>query len=102
MISNYAALVFATLLTFKLGLISFAKMFPKPEIPVENPSKLTPIHYLCGVSFISTILIIAAAATLIYNETPLSTLFMVSIDLMIISIINMLCSIWMMAKSKPS
>lgn len=100
-ISNYFVLFLGTISSFRFCLISFSKMFPKPNIWIENASQLTPVHYLCGISIINTILVLAATGTLIYNETALSYLFMLSIDLLVLTILNIFCSIWMIARNKP-
>ena len=100
-ISNYVVLVVGVLANFRFCLISFSKMFPKPAINAQNSSELTPVHYVCGISIFNTILIAGAVGTLIYNEDPLTNIFMLSIDLLIIIILNVIFTIWMMAKSKP-
>ena len=99
-ISNYIIVGLGTISNFRLSLLAYSKMFPKPKIIIENSSQLTPVHYICGISFLSTILILAAVGTMIYNSTLLSHLFMLSIDLLIIAILNIICSIWMIAKDK--
>jgi hypothetical protein len=48
-------------------LVSYSKLFPKPNIMVENQSKLTPIHYMCIASVMFTVLPLAAAGILVYN-----------------------------------
>lgn len=66
-ISNIVALVIGTITNYRFALIAFAKMFPKPAIHIPNPSKLTPVHYLCIVSIILDILPLAACSLAIYN-----------------------------------
>lgn len=66
-IANVAVMVAGTLTNYRLGLIAFSKMFPKPYIYVSQPSKLTPIHYLCIASIIMDILAVAGCGLLLYN-----------------------------------
>jgi hypothetical protein len=100
-ISNYIVLGFGVLINYRICLIAFAKFLPKPSIPISHPNQLTPVHYLIVLSIMLTILPVAAAAILISNESALSDLFMISIDFIIIAIVNVICSIWMIAKAKP-
>jgi hypothetical protein len=66
-ISNYFVLAISVLTNYRFSLVSYSKLFPKPNIMVENQSKLTPIHYLCIVSMIVIILPLAASGILIYR-----------------------------------
>lgn len=66
-ITNYLLLFFACVSNFRLGLLPFSKMFPKPYIPVMNSSKLTPLNYLCIGSLVLDIIPLSAAIYLIYR-----------------------------------
>jgi hypothetical protein len=100
-ISNVVVLVIATVTNFRFGLIAFAKMFPKPSIYIENQSKLTPVHYLCFVGMLFDILPIVACVMGVSNQNPLSNAYMLSIDILIIIILNLVLTIWMLAVKKP-
>jgi ABC-type transport system involved in multi-copper enzyme maturation permease subunit len=100
-ISNVVVLIIAFLTNFRFGLIAFSRMFPKPNIYVQNPSKLTPIHYLCIVCLFLDVLSLAACGLGIFNSQKLSNTFMLSIDLLIVIIINFAITIWFVAGSKP-
>lgn len=96
-IANYVVLVFGTLTNYRFSLLAYSKMFPKPKIEAENASNLTPLHYLCIGSIFVSIFPLIAVCVLIYNEYPLTDIFMLSVDLLIILIINILFSIWMVS-----
>jgi hypothetical protein len=66
-ISNDFVLGIGVITNYRFSLVAYSKLFPKPNILVENQSKLTPIHYLCIVSMIVIILPLAASGVLIYN-----------------------------------
>lgn len=76
-------------------------MFPKPNIYIENQSKLTPVHYLCFAAMLFDILPIIACGMGVLNQNPLSTPYMLSIDILIIIILNIVFTIWMIASKKP-
>ena len=99
-ISNVVVLILATLTNYRFGLIAFAKMFPKPAIHINTPSKLTPIHYLAIASLLLDIIPLSACAIAIHNEPPRSNLFMLSVDLLIILALNLFISIWFIACRK--
>lgn len=82
--------------------MAYSKMFPKPNIVVENQSKLTPIHYMCIASIFTSILPVVAAGLLIYNEYALTDLFMLGIDLLIIVLFSLMFTIWMVSVDKPT
>jgi len=100
-ISNVVVIVIATVTNFRFGLIAFAKMFPKPSIYIENQSKLTPVHYLCFIGMLLDILPIVACVMGVSNQNPLSNAYMLSIDILIIIILNIVLTIWMLAVKKP-
>lgn len=52
---------------YRFSLVAYSKMFPKPNILVENQSKLTPLHYMCISSMFTAVLPLGAAGVLIYN-----------------------------------
>lgn len=101
-ISNYLVIVLGTLSNYKFSLMAYSKLFPKPNILVENQSKLTPLHYMCIASIFTSILPLSAAAILVYNEIPLTDLFMLGVDLLIIELISLVFTIWMVAVDKPA
>ena len=67
LISNGFVLIIGTLGNFRFCLSAFSKLFPKPQIPIDNHTRLTPIHYLCIASIVLSAIPIAAACVLIYN-----------------------------------
>ena len=100
-ISNYVVLTIGILTNYRFVLLAYSKMFPKPKMQVENASNLTPTHYVCISSIFVSILPLIAAGLLIYNEYPLTDLFMLSIDLLLIIILDLIFSIWMVSMQKP-
>ena len=80
--------------------MAYSRMFPKPFIYISNPSKLTPVHYLCIISLFLDIIPITACAIAIYNEQKQSNIFMLSIDLLIVIALNIIVTIWFVACSK--
>lgn len=64
-ITNYILITFSFVSNFRLGLMAFSKMFPKPYIPINNSSRLTPLNYLCIFSLILDIIPLSAAIYLI-------------------------------------
>lgn len=101
-ISNYLVLVIGVLTNFRICLIAYSKMFPKPDITVENQSKLTPLHYMCISSLFTSILPLVASGILIYNEYALTDLFMLGVDLLLIVVISLIFTIWMVSIDKPA
>ena len=67
LISNGFFLFLGTILNYRLCLAAYSKLFPKPQIPIDNHTRLTPIHYLCIATIILSAITIAAASVLIYN-----------------------------------
>jgi hypothetical protein len=76
-------------------------MFPKPNIYVQNPSKLTPIHYLCLVSLLFDLITVIACGLGMINSQIYNNTFMLSIDLIVVIIINVAIIVWFVASSKP-
>lgn len=66
-ISNGFILVLGTILNYRVCLSAYSKLFPKPQIPIDNHTRLTPIHYLSIATVILSAITIAAASVLIYN-----------------------------------
>lgn len=66
-ISNIVVLVVGTITNYRFALIAYAHMFPKPNIYISNPSKLTPIHYLCLASLITDVFPIIACGLGVIN-----------------------------------
>lgn len=64
-ITNYILLFFCFVSNYRLGLMAYSKMFPKPFIPINNSSRLTPLNYLCISSLILDIIPLSAAIYLI-------------------------------------
>jgi hypothetical protein len=100
-ISNLVVLVLAVLSNYRLALMAFSRMFPKPFIFVNNPSKLTPVHYLCVASLLLDLIPLVGCAIAIHNEPARSSLFMLSIDLILIIGFNIVVTIWFVACAKP-
>lgn len=101
MISNFVVIFIATCTNFRFGLLAFSRMFPKPNIYVQNASKLTPIHYLCIFSLFLDVVSLAASGLGLTNAQKLSNTFMLSIDLIIVVVVNIVLTIWFVAGSKP-
>lgn len=76
-------------------------MFPKPNIYVNNASKLTPIHYLCIVCMFLDIIILAGCGIGLVNSKKLSDTFMLSIDLLIVILVNYTITIFFVSTTKP-
>lgn len=100
-ISNVVVLIIATATNFRFGLIAFSKMFPKPSIFILNDSKLTPIHYLCFLSSVFDVISMSACGIGILNSIKLSNVFMLSVDLLIVNIVNLFLVILFMVSRKP-
>ena len=66
-ISNIVVLVIGSLTNYRLALMAFSKMFPKPYIHINNASKLTPVHYLAVASIILDVLPLVGCAMAIHN-----------------------------------
>ena len=96
-ISYVAMLIISTCTNFRFSFVAFARMFPKPYIYIQNPSKLTPLHYLCLSSVLFDIMLVVACGIAIFNETSLTNTYMLAIDLLVIIIINIALTIWFLA-----
>ncbi len=57
--------VIGMLTNYRLNLLCFSKMFPKPYIHVEFSSRLTPIHYMCIASVLLSGLTLGAAGLIL-------------------------------------
>ena len=100
-ISNVVVLIIGTVTNFRFGLVAFARMFPKPNIFVKDASKLTPIHYLCLASICLDLMSLVACGLGLLKSQKLTNTFMLSLDLIIVIIINMAITIWFVAANKP-
>jgi hypothetical protein len=100
-ISNVTVLIIALLTNFRFGLIAFSRMFPKPNIYIQNASKLTPIHYLCIVSMFLDVIALVGCGLGVLNAKKLSNTFMLSIDLLILILVNYAVTICFVSTSKP-
>lgn len=59
-IAHTVVLVLATITNYRFGLIAFCKMCPKPRVPIDNSSRLTPVHYLCiGTAIVDVLTLIS-------------------------------------------
>ena len=56
---------------------------------------------MCIASIFTSFLPLSAACILIYNEYPLTDLFMLGIDLLMIVLISLVLTIWMVSVDKP-
>ena len=99
-IVNTVILVISTVTNYRFGLMAYSRVFPKPEIHIDNTSRLTPVNYLIIASIILDILPLVSAIYLIYKEQVLTDLFMLGVDLLIILALNMMVSIWVVAVPK--
>lgn len=100
-ISNFVVIMIAMVTNFRFGLLAFSRMFPKPNIYVQNASKLTPIHYLCIFSLVMDVVSLTASGLGLTNAQKLSNTFMLSIDLIMVVVVNMVLTIWFVAGTKP-
>ena len=66
-ISHGVVLFFAMVLNYRFGLLALSKMFPKPNINVDSQTRLTPVHYLCIVSIILSVILLTAGGIVLYN-----------------------------------
>ena len=66
-IAHGVTLALCLLTNYSLGLIAYSRMFPKPYVHISNPSKLTPVHYLCIASLLLDLLPLIACGLAIYN-----------------------------------
>jgi hypothetical protein len=94
-------LVGGTLTNYRLGLLAYARMCGKPRVPIDNSSRLTPVHYLCNASALLDLITVIACGLLLYTQTILSTLFMLGLDLLLVVIFNIIVTIWFIASNKP-
>ena len=62
---------------------------------------MTPIHYLCICTTFFDILVFVACGIGIYQAQALSAIFMLSLDLLILVILNILITVWFVVSSKP-
>jgi hypothetical protein len=100
-ITNGLLLFFGAATNYRLGLLTFSRLFPKPEIPIDNPSRLTPVNYLVISSLVLDTIPLAAAIILIYKETTGTNLFMLGLDLLLVLSVILIVTIWMVALPKP-
>jgi hypothetical protein len=66
-IAHIAVLIVGTLTNYRFALIAFSRMFPKPHIPVDNSSRITPVNYLAVSSVLLDLITLAAAGLLVYK-----------------------------------
>jgi hypothetical protein len=95
-----AAFIIGMITNYRFCLIFFSKMFPKPRINVEFSSRLTPVHYLCIASVFLSGFVLGACGIILKNEYPLTDIFMLGIDILIIEVLLILFSVWMVAVDK--
>ena len=95
---SYITVVIISLCTnFRFCFIAFSKMFPKPYIHIQNSSKLTPINYLCLSNIIIDIILIISCSITLLNEYPLTNPFMLSIDLLLLIVLNTTITIYFLS-----
>lgn len=99
-IAHAVTLLLATLTNYRLGLIAFSRMFPKPHLHISNPSKLTPVHYLCLASLLLDLLPLVACGVALYNEQSATILFMFALDLLILLALNLGLTLWFVTCAK--
>ena len=100
-ISHTLVIIFASLTNYRFGLLVYAQLCSRPRIPIDVASRLTPIHYLCISSAFFDILLFVASGIGIYQAQTLSSIFMLSVDLLILVIINILITVCFVVSSKP-
>lgn len=100
-IAHIAVLIVGTLTNYRFALIAFSRMFPKPHIPVDNSSRITPINYLAVSSVLLDLITLSAAGLLVYKEYPGTNLFMLGVDLLIVLVLVAAITVWMVAVPKP-
>jgi hypothetical protein len=99
-ISIVVALIIGVATNYRFTLIAFARMFPKPNIYVEDPKHFSQIHTLCIVSIILDLFPLVASFLGLTMEQPKATLFMLCIDLILIIILNVALTLWFVLRNK--
>lgn len=66
-IVNGVILTLASITNYRFGVVAYSKMFPKPEIRIENASRLTPINYLLITSIILDVIPLVSSVILVYK-----------------------------------
>ncbi len=56
---------------------------------------------MCIGSLFTALLPLTAAGILIYNEVPLTNLFMMGVDLLIIVLLELIFTMWIVSVDKP-
>ena len=100
-ISHTVILVLACLTNYRFGLLVYSRLCDKPRVNINTPSQLTPVHYLCICTTFFDILTFVACGVGIYQAPNLTPIFMLSLDLLIIIIINILVTVCFVVSSKP-
>lgn len=97
-IFNIILLIIAVFTNFRIGLIAFSGIFTLTKINIENEEKLKIFHILCAISSFLDIVFMLACGLIIVNSTPYSLASMLSIDLLIIGVVNIILIIVIWAK----
>jgi hypothetical protein len=66
-IVNYFVFFFCFITNYRFGLIAYSKMFPKPYIPIDVSSRLTPISYLLVTSLLIDIIPLTGSGIIVYK-----------------------------------
>ena len=100
-IISYIIFIVAFLTNFRFALVALAKIFPNPKMFIGKPENLTKLNYLCFASILFDLVGLSAAVIILINAIPLTDLFMIAIDFLIIVILIIIGTIWGVFVSKP-
>lgn len=100
-IAHGVVLFLATITNYRFGLLAYCKLCPKPRVHIENSSRLTPVHYLCIGTAIIDLLTLIACSLELHTQTLGNILWMLSLDLLIVVIFNIMVTIWFVVSTKP-
>jgi hypothetical protein len=99
-ISNVVALIIGVATNYRFALIAFARMFPKPNIYIEDPKHFSQVHTLCIASIILDLFPLVACFLGLSMEQPKTTFFMLCIDIILIVILNVALTLWFVLRGK--
>lgn len=95
-------IAFSLLFTHKFSGMPFSKCFGSScfKAPLSKPQLFTPLNIISGVSSSVSVIVIVGCALIVYDTTTLSmsSLFIQSIDSIIITSILLLLSLWNLRK----
>lgn len=93
-----ATLVISLLVTYKFSNLPFSKCFGSQcfKAPLSQPVVFTPLNIVSGIGFAVSILMIVGCGLISYDSTTISmsSLFIQSIDVIVVTTLILLFSIW--------